>query len=200
MKKRTRSTGKSKSKESTPSSRLPSTTEEKNSKRPSVYKSEDGQILFGARGDELRRQLATLTGLDDFEAAMGVMEDFLSLQPLPHDPDQINEALALVQHLNPRDQLECMLIVQMLAVHKMIIEYSKTLSISGAVLVDNGVVVRQVTRLVRTFNAQVETLGRYRGKGQQTVTVEHINIHGGSQAVVGSVHSSQGGGHGKSSG
>jgi hypothetical protein len=38
---------------------------------------------------------------------------------------------------------------------------------------------------------QVEALNRHRGKGQQKVTVEHVHVHKGGQAIVGAV---QGGG------
>jgi len=34
---------------------------------------------------------------------------------------------------------------------------------------------------------QVEALQRYRGKGQQKVTVEHVHVHAGGQAIVGAV-------------
>ena len=32
------------------------------------------------------------------------------------------------------------------------------------------------------------TLNRHRGKGQQKVTVEHVHVHEGGQAIVGEVH------------
>ena len=32
---------------------------------------------------------------------------------------------------------------------------------------------------------QVEALQRYRGKGQQKLTVEHVHVHSGGQAIVG---------------
>jgi hypothetical protein len=38
----------------------------------------------------------------------------------------------------------------------------------------------------------LEALNRHRGKGQQRVTVEHVHVHQGAQAIVGNVH--QGGG------
>ncbi len=42
-------------------------------------------------------------------------------------------------------------------------------------------------RLLRTFATQVETLKKYRSKGEQHCTVEHVHVHSGGQAVVGSV-------------
>src|SRR5262249_3645802 len=47
--------------------------------------------------------------------------------------------------------------------------------------------------LIRTFAAQTEALQRYRGKGQQKVTVEHVHVHTGGQAIVGAVSQSGGG-------
>lgn len=41
----------------------------------------------------------------------------------------------------------------------------------------------------RTVASLVEALSRYRGKGQQTMRVEHVHIHSGAQAVVGTVSS-----------
>jgi hypothetical protein len=47
-------------------------------------------------------------------------------------------------------------------------------------------------KLLRTYTAQLEALQRYRGKGQQKVTVEHVHIHQGGQAIVGHVETTRG--------
>jgi hypothetical protein len=39
----------------------------------------------------------------------------------------------------------------------------------------------------------LEALNRHRGKGQQKVTVEHVHVHAGGQAVVGMVERPGGG-------
>jgi hypothetical protein len=54
--------------------------------------------------------------------------------------------------------------------------------------------VNRATKLLRTFTAQVETLNKYRTKGQQKVTVEHVQVNAGGQAVVGIVNPKPGGG------
>jgi hypothetical protein len=41
------------------------------------------------------------------------------------------------------------------------------------------------------------TLNRHRGKGQQKVTVEHVHVHEGGQAIVGNVESRGDGSHRK---
>jgi hypothetical protein len=45
----------------------------------------------------------------------------------------------------------------------------------------------QGSKLSRTSAALIEALNRHRGKGQQKVTVEHVHVHSGGQAVVGVV-------------
>jgi hypothetical protein len=42
------------------------------------------------------------------------------------------------------------------------------------------------------FREQLQALQRYRGKGQQKVTVEHVHVHAGGQAIVGNVEAPQG--------
>jgi hypothetical protein len=45
----------------------------------------------------------------------------------------------------------------------------------------------QANKLSRTYATLLEALNRHRGKGQQKVTVEHVHVHAGGQAVVGMV-------------
>jgi thiol-disulfide isomerase/thioredoxin len=53
------------------------------------------------------------------------------------------------------------------------------------------------SKLSRTFAMLLEALNRHRGKGQQKMTVEHVHVHSGGQAVVGMVGTSGAGGHAK---
>ena len=45
----------------------------------------------------------------------------------------------------------------------------------------------QANKLSRTYTMLLEALNRHRGKGQQKVTVEHVHVHAGGQAVLGTV-------------
>jgi hypothetical protein len=42
-------------------------------------------------------------------------------------------------------------------------------------------------KLARTFTTEMEALKRYRTGGQQKVTVEHVTVQAGGQAIVGNV-------------
>ncbi len=104
-------------------------------------------------------------------------------------------ALAMVKGVGPRDPLEGMLAVQMVATHNAGLEMLRRSLIADQEpeFVDKA--VNRANKLLRTFATQVETLQRYRGKTtQQKVTVEHVNVHQGGQAIVGSVTSNKGGG------
>jgi hypothetical protein len=58
--------------------------------------------------------------------------------------------------------------------------------------------LNQANKLARTYATLIEALNRHRGKGQQKVTVEHVHVHAGGQAVVGMVETLGGGDGGKS--
>src|SRR5437016_12381081 len=47
--------------------------------------------------------------------------------------------------------------------------------------------LNQANKLSRTYVTLLEALNRHRGKGQQKVTVEHVHVHAGGQAVAGMV-------------
>jgi hypothetical protein len=42
----------------------------------------------------------------------------------------------------------------------------------------------QANKLSRTYSVLLDALNRWRGKAQQTVTMEHVHVHFGGQAVV----------------
>ena len=51
----------------------------------------------------------------------------------------------------------------------------------------------QANKLSRTYAVLLDALNHHRGKGQQKVTVEHVHVHSGGQAVVGMVETPGGG-------
>jgi hypothetical protein len=105
---------------------------------------------------------------------------------------EINRALAAVTGIGPRDETEGMLAAQMVATHFAAMGVLRRLKGSETIPQQdsNGSLA---VKLLRTFTMQVETLQRYRGKGQQKVTVEHVHVHSGGQAIVGAVSPGGGG-------
>jgi hypothetical protein len=102
---------------------------------------------------------------------------------------EINRALAAVTGIGARDETEGMLATQMVATHVAAIRALRRLRGSDTVAQQdsNG---NLAVKLLRTYTMQLEALQRYRGKGQQKVTVEHVHVNAGGQAIVCTVDSS----------
>jgi hypothetical protein len=104
---------------------------------------------------------------------------------------------AAVRSLGPRDGLEALLAVQMVAVHNLAMKFLANAAEEGQTVVGMELFINSAYRLLRMFTAQVETLKTYRSKGEQKVAVEHVHIHRGGQAIVGAVnHGTAGSGEG----
>jgi hypothetical protein len=99
--------------------------------------------------------------------------------------DAGNVAVAMVHAIGPRDPVEAILACQMVAAHDTAMEMLRRARISEqpSEIVDSC--VTRATRLMRTVTAQVTALKDYRNKGQQTVTVQHVDVRDGGQAIVG---------------
>jgi hypothetical protein len=110
----------------------------------------------------------------------------------PPSEQDVNGALAAVHGIRANDEIEAMLAVQMVATHFAATRALRRLKGSDTIPQqdNNG---NLATKLLRTFAAQTEALQRYRGKGQQKVTVGHVHVHTGGQAVVGVVEAPGGG-------
>jgi hypothetical protein len=109
----------------------------------------------------------------------------------PPSEQDVNGVLAAVHGVRANDEIEAMLAVQMVATHFAATRALRRLKGSDMVSQQDGN-GNLAVKLLRTFAAQTEALQRYRGKGQQKLTVEHVHVHTGGQAIVGSV--SPGGG------
>ena len=98
-----------------------------------------------------------------------------------------NTIVPLLRAIAPADELEAMLAVQMVGVHYMAMTMMRRAMYSDQTIEGVDKNVNRVTKLTRTFSAQMEVLNRHRGKGQQKITVEHVHIGAGAQAVIGTV-------------
>jgi len=87
--------------------------------------------------------------------------------------------------------VECMLASQMVACHNMAMECARIAMRADQSSQGIDTYINHVTKLTRTFVAQVDALKRYRTGGKQTIQVQHVNVNEGGQAVVGNI---QGGG------
>jgi hypothetical protein len=143
---------------------------------------------------ELARPVAFGTTSSDFYSR--TLQELLEAgcrgtQSQPFTEMDVNGALAAMHGIAPRDEIEGMLAAQMIAVHSAAVRTLRQLKGSETIPQQdsNG---NLAAKLLRTYTMQMEALQRYRGKGEQKMTVRHVHVYQGGQAIVGAVH--QGGG------
>jgi len=102
------------------------------------------------------------------------------------DEGASNFLLSVVRGVQPRDELEAMLAVQMGAIHQATMMMARRLNHVDNI-VQQDAAERSLNKLARTYATQMEALKRYRTGGQQKVTVEHVTVNEGGQAIVGAV-------------
>ena len=95
--------------------------------------------------------------------------------------------MAALEGVAPRDELEGMLAAQMCATHFATMECFRRAMIPGQTFEGRQASLTQANKLTRSFAMLLDSLNRHRGKGQQKMTVEHVHVHSGGQAVVGVV-------------
>jgi hypothetical protein len=96
--------------------------------------------------------------------------------------------------IGPKDELEGMMAAQLIAAHNAAMECYRRAMIGEQTFEGRRENLNQANKLSRTYATLLEALNRHRGKGQQKVTVEHVHVHEGGQAVVGVVEPAAGGG------
>lgn len=100
---------------------------------------------------------------------------------------QLTATVAALSGIAPKDELEGMMAAQLIAAHNAAMECYRRAMIGEQTFEGRRENLAQANKLSRTYAALVEALNRHRGKGQQKVTVEHVHVHAGGQAVVGMV-------------
>lgn len=100
----------------------------------------------------------------------------------------LNGALAFVNSLNPKNEAEAMLAVQMFLTNDAAMRAMRTLN--GAQYTDTSQQFGNLcVKLMRTFTMQAEALAKLQRGGVQTVKHIHIDNRGGQAVVADTVHS-----------
>lgn len=102
------------------------------------------------------------------------------------DADSTDFALGFVDAMQPGDAAETLLLSQMAATHMAVMMLARQLNHVDTIA-QKDCAEKALNKTARTFAAQMDTLKRYRSKGQQTVRVERVTVNEGGQAIVGDV-------------
>ncbi|WP_424940422.1 hypothetical protein [Aliiroseovarius sp. S253] len=151
-------------------------------KIPVVKKDSNGGVVVQI---EAEGALLGLYGTKTNEAASGVLES--AILALGEKGERFRDmVMSMSIELEPHDAAEAMLVTQMGITHA-------AMACAAQRMMDAKIVTvrepyeRSMTRLSRTYLAQLEALKKYRAKAQQVVRVERVTVNEGGQAVVGDV-------------
>ena len=139
------------------------------------------------------------TGASDPKLQMRLIQQVIGTLWLPQQlsekkkRDRVGAALAMLVGIRPQDEIEGLLAVQMTATHDAAVECLRRAALEGQPFEGRDQNLKHATKLLAVFAQQVTALNKHRGKGQQKVTVEYVNVHPGGQAIVGNVERGQAG-------
>ncbi len=127
-------------------------------------------------------------GAVDQDALHGILKQLMKASVILQKPDEENLAfmISMMKGITPRDSLETMLAAQMVSVHVATMRFACRLAFAEGTPQQEGI-SRTLTRLARTFAAQMEALNRHRGNGERPITVQNLSVQDGGSAIVGNV-------------
>jgi len=103
------------------------------------------------------------------------------------DGEGINFILAAIKNIHPRDCIDAMLGGQIAALNMSLMNYIDEFArLRGTP--EQEMAERAVNRLARTIVMLVGALKNYRTGGEQKLTVRHVSVSDGGQAIVGTVN------------
>lgn len=130
--------------------------------------------------------LAEALGAVDRDALHGLLSQLVKASAVARKPDQGNLAfmVSMLKSIAPRDSLEAMLAAQMVSIHVASMRCACRLACTDDVPQQESL-TRALTRLARTYAAQMEALNRHRSNGACAITVQNLSVQDGGKAVVG---------------
>lgn len=187
-------------------------------RKPAVSKQAGGAMTAPAQKPVTRRDGKIVVDIPDREwitKTVGVRSEKTAVtlyrqlvamnlwhRPSPADDapevDMMAQSIAMCEEFRPRNVFQAMLMVQMIGVHQAAAE---CLAFATGNTREDGQRVprlhldvvdarmRQATQLMRLFTEQLDAWASLKGKrGRQKMTVRHVHVHPGGQAIVGNVN------------
>lgn len=108
------------------------------------------------------------------------------------DKEEVNKAMELailtLAELKPRDAAEGMLAAQMVASHEAAMECMRRAMLPNQTFHGREQNLKHAAKMMSLYERQLAALDKRRGGGRQKITVEHVTVQAGGQAIVGDVH------------
>ncbi len=164
------------------------------------WTAENWQALFDTRAGIAEFNGGLSRAKAEAQAFAGCATEWLNRHPVRSAPGrclgcgggdhahrQYSATVAGLIGIGPKDELEGMIAAQMLAAHNAAMECYRRAMLKDQPFEGYRENLNQANKLSRTYALLLDALNRHRGKGQQKVTVDHVHVHSGGQAVVGMV-------------
>jgi hypothetical protein len=137
--------------------------------------------------------LVAAFGTDDQTLAQALLDQlqrahwFLEGAPPQEKIKTMKGTLSSLKALAPRDASEALLVTQMIATHSAALECLRRAHLPEQTFAGREMGLKHAEKLMGLYARQQEALDKHRGKGQQKITVEHVTVEAGGQAIVGNV-------------
>lgn len=163
----------------------------------SITKNESGGLQIDTDSPDLKDGMIALMdalGTHDVAFFTGYLSQIVSATTKGQtpDPSASNAALAFIRGIQPRDEVEAALAAQMAATHNAVMTFARRLNHVDTIPQQDSA-SNAFNKLTRSYCAQMEALKKYRSTGEQKVTVTHVSVSDGGQAIVGNVTTGGGG-------
>lgn len=151
-----------------------------------------------AQAPKERRPESSAFGSDLSALQVRFADDVISSLWVPESASQedtasiIDAALLMFARLDPRDEAEAMLCVQMVATHNAAIECQRRAMYPGQSFQGRDMALKHAAKMSALYEKQLAAYDKRRGKRNQTVVVKHVTVEPGAQAIVGDVHTHSG--------
>lgn len=134
------------------------------------------------------------SGKDVERAKLRELMDTIWVSPSA-SPEERNallvKAIDMFNDFKVEDGIEGMMAVQMIGTHHAIVECLRRAMIPDQPLNAQKVCLSQAERLMGLYARHLAALDKHRGRGQQNITVKHVNVASGGQAIVGNIDTGQ---------
>ena len=138
-------------------------------------------------------KLASWSGSDDpdfqvhlVKAAIGAIHNPSWLSEADQD-EAAKAAMAAMAGVAPTDEVEGMLAAQMVSTHNAAMECLRRAMLPDQTFEGRDVNLKHAAKLMSLYLQQIAALDKHRGGGRQKITVEHVTVEAGGQAIVGNV-------------
>lgn len=101
--------------------------------------------------------------------------------------ERVTAMTAALHGFKPTDEVEGMLAAQAVAMHAAGMHCLRLAMLPDQEFQWQERMHRSAARMFGSFAAMVDALEGKRGRGQQSIRVEHVTVHAGGQAIVGAV-------------